>query len=485
MTSDIIKLLGKKGKLTGAEVGNLVILNTVYQIKNNSTETPINKAELQTAINSVTGNPEIRAYNQKIQLRDFIYEVMSKKLLIDEMRKKQYLILKECIASFLNKVKELGFNKVKKMTFTEFEAYRKERLHDYLYDADGKEKEVTYIFIILEAIVKLYDTEPEMFTIVSKYGDKLTKEEEAFLRKYITQKEYKNSPISNLLANNKPVEAFLTHIKELIKEEDVIHTSEGDSILTDYEPQQKDVAVYLDSYIDYLMNDKEKGKADIVKVIKRYEEVVEYAKDYLDRTLFNGDIKDFTIDDLLDTNITYKELLEKYNYNAFKRILGTDEIILTDNKEELLIDSFRHFNYLDKKGTGLELGESLQLLEADVDLLYNLKMMLYIVADYTGLKEIKELIPEDKEQSFFDMMCIFLSTALSEIDDLQLTEEQADFIKTALKDIEKKLADDTVKKASEEVINNCRKLLNNSSNFNDIRDDFYFSLLTGKIEKSL
>lgn len=479
MANRLIKALGKR-KLTGAELGNLAILNTVYQIKNYTTETPVNKIELQNAVNGLTDNADIEAYNQRIQIRDFIHEVMGRKSLIEEIQKKHCLILINGLEFFSRKMKGLGLKKPLQMTYKEYEAFKEEKLHKWLFNDDGTDSEITYIFLVLPAIQRLSDTNDKMGDIINSYkGGKLTEEEEAFLKQHIRRYDYKNSPAVELIKKRKLKEYLITEIKTLLREEQTIETSEGTATLEEYKPVKADIALNLSDYIRYLIYNKNKSEDDIVKVVKEYKDIVEYAKEYADNTLFKGDIKDFSIDDLLYKNIKRKELLNKYNFDVLKGVLGTEEILITNGYNKAnFFETLCRFNDIRDNASHPDLGESLQSIQYSDDLLYNIEAMLTLVADFTGLKEIKELIGDDREK-YTAGFYLFFTGIFSDIDNISPTAEQEELLRETLKNIEEKITEAPAKKADEKLIKKCKKLLCSRSDFNSIKDEFYFTLLKG------
>lgn len=466
MTSDIIKLLGKKGKLTGVEVGNLIIKDTIHQLLNPTEKELITEAEAQTAINSLVDTDEIKAFNKRNAIGVFLTELRQKILYADLLLSKKYMDT----YSFINEARQalqiLQTKTPKRLTYAEYEAYKKEKLEAYFNE---RKYRPSLFDLILYEIRDFYDKGIETgIELVEDYIDQpLTKEEKAFYGDSLEVTENK----CNWEAKGKETKELLK--EEKYKEAIECYLSDKHSYTETKTLDKSDLAYDL---LDF-WNESDQSEKTFKRILKDYKDLLLYSLKAVNEKYFNGKLKDITLEETLDKRYTIKELYEKYGYNYLPKALNDEPILLTTyGVEETAGDrALMHTEAFLKVFNDADFfKDCLETYEETIVILENLNILLDLTIEETGLSEIGKLkydtsVAKKNLQNLYWFLCDLAFTTTFD-------EEKAKVIKKAVENI--KNINVKTQKATPEKINKARELLHSSKKFKEYQRDL-FILIAG------
>lgn len=475
MANDVMKLLNKKNKLTGAEVGNLAIKQIVYCLVNKTDKAIFSKAELETASNSLTEPNEIRAYNKRIAIASFLDDMTVRGNYADLLIDQKYVI----INTLLEKIKvalNLMEEEPLRFSYADYETYKKEQLEKFLTDENGDRK-FSLFEIALELIQKLYENDNDFYKLVNTLEDKpLSKKEQAFYGEAYKEEKVKDieaEHIKKLLLEESNYKQAIKYLADNDKENDLFTAEPAKK-----KPYDKADLVYdLSTYWD----DSDKSEKTFKEIITEYKDILTYALRKADETFFKGKLAKVKLEDSYKKFYTLRELQDTYGCSFIGDALDNKPILITKyGTEETIYDREKvkadFLKDILNKDTFLI---PVTALEETVVFMKNLNIIFDLLADDTGLEDIRQL-KFDTESYKEKLEYIYRHLALGYMK-LKLTdvaEVETDFIKTVFKNLGNLIIKD--EEATERRINKARELLNSSKNFKDYQTEFFYTVL-GKI----
>ena len=478
MTNSITTILGKKGKLTGAEVGNLVIKQIVYQLKNRTDRGLFSKGELETASNSLTDANEIKAFNKRVSIANFLDEMLSKGNYADLLISQKTL----AITTALDKIKlSLDFigqgGQPLRFTYKEYENYRTEKLNAFFADNKG-DKKTTLFNLLLQAIKDLDREDKEVESLIDRYeGKPLTdKEKSIFSSEY---KEKSRSPLDTDKIKQLLIEE--SNYKEVIAYLAECDNSEGDlfsDTTTEKEPYTKADFVY--SLSDY-WEASDKTDTTFKDIITEYKELLTVVKDKLDKEHFKGELAKVKLGDTLKKEYSLRELQDTYGYSFIGEALENKPVLITEygqeqtpyDKAETEVEVFKKILTKDSLLTPLA------VLEETIVFITNINLMFDILAEETGVDDIKDLKFEIKPyKETMNTIYQLLTGEYLGLKAREATGDEVEYIKTAFRSLGNLVIES--KDATETRINRAKELLRSQKNFRDYQNEFFYIVL-GKL----
>lgn len=466
---EVAKLLGKSGKLTGAEVGNLVIKDLVYRLVNKTNNGIFTEAEIDIAINSLNDSNEIKAYNKRSGIASFLNDLNQRCMYGDLMLSKKLVDINYFIRESRKATEVYEIKEPLRLTYDEYEAYKKEKLETY-YKENNEQHSL--FELVLYYIQQLYQKEEKTVTkIIDEYiGKPLTDEEKSFYIGYYG-KDYKETTKSNFKERWDRAKDLLEQGE--YKEALFIVALKQETIIK--EPYDKSDFIYnLAEYWDYVKQTKTKFNA----IVKQHKDLLTYCLQVLDKEHFNGKFKDIKLDDTLKETFTKKELAEKYGFTFYKEALEEKPVILSTYGSEETVDEIgrRHTKIFLKIMTPEIYKVMFELYDEVLTFLKNINKLYDLLAEDTGVAEIKQLkydttvAESDINASYVSLLDLFL--AIETLDEC----EEVKPIKLALD----KLQDLNLnsKEVTKEKINKAKELLNSSKKFKEYQTEL-FSLFSG------
>lgn len=462
MANNVMKILGKKGKLTGAEVGNLILKDMINQLL--YSKSLITDAEAETAVNSLTDNEEIRIYNKRNALGHFICSIREKLLYAELLLSKTYLGLHTMTEEVIKALRFLEQPTPLKLTYAEYEIYKKEITKEYFKEHN---RDVSLFEIVLKEIKPIYDYSiANGEELIESYKDHpLTEEEQAFYgepQKIITvDYEAKTQETKAYLEKKNYKEAVICYLSDRHNKEETKVYDKGDIAYDLYEYWQE----------------SDKSPETFKKLIKDYEEILELSLACVSGKYFKDKYNETKLEELLNINYTLQALYEKHNYNLLPDILGKP-ILLVENTQEQSIEDvvkttaqafIKVFNNADL------FKKPLETYEETIIAIENLNILLDLAKEETGLNEIDLLkcdTAKDREalqERYLKLCTLALNSTIDE-------KAEAYCIKKALENISNITV--RIKNTPAENINKARELLKSSKKFKEYQADL-FKLIAG------
>lgn len=463
MANNVMKILGKKGKLTGAEVGNLILKDMINQLL--YSKSLITDAEAETAVNSLTDNEEIRIYNKRNALGHFICSIREKLLYAELLLDKQHISLHmitqeaETALQFLEQPTPLRLN------YADYERYKKERTKEYFKENN---REITLFEVVLNEIKEMYD-----FSIASgkelieSYKDHpLTEEEQAFysdLPKTITvDYDAKLQETKAYLEQENYKEAVICYLSDRHNKEETKAYDKGD--------------IAYDLYAYWLESDK--SPETFKKIIKDYTEILELALYTVSEKYFKGKYNETKLEELQNISYTLQELYEKHNFNILADILEKPILLTEYGAEETVEDIARMYAnaFLRVYENDIDLFKKpLEVYEETIIAIENLNILLELTKEETGLNDIDLLKCDTSKykkvlkEKYLKLCSLAFNSAIDE-------KKEAYCIKKALENISNITV--RIKNTPAENINKARELLKSSKKFKEYQADL-FKLIAG------
>jgi len=464
---EVAKLLGKNGKLTGAEVGNLVIKDLVYRLVNKTNNGIFTEAEIDIAINSLNDSNEIKAYNKRSGIASFLNDLNQRCMYGDLMLSKKLVDINYFIRESRRATEVYEIKEPLRLTYEEYEAYKKEKLDAYYKEHNEKG---TLFELVLDNLQKLYEVGDKTVgkTIEEHIGEPLTSKEKDFYTGYFGDdcKESKKSNFDerwngakDLIQQGRYKDALLLVV---MKQETITK-----------EPCDKSDFIYnLAEYWNYGKQTESKFKA----IIKEYKDLLTYSLQDLNKR-HKGLLKDIKLEDTLK-EYTRKELAEKYGFSYEKEALEDKPIILSTYGCEETVDEIgrRATKIFLKLMTPDAYKVMFELYDEVLTFLKNINKLYDLLAEDTGVAEIKQLKYDTAEaESVINTSYISLLDLYIAMETLDECEEVRP-IKLALD----KLQDLNLnsKEVTKEKINKAKELLNSSKKFKEYQTEL-FSLFSG------
>ena len=472
MASDIIRLLNKKGKLTGAEVGNLVIKDLVYMLVNKTDDGILTEAEIETAVNSLTENIEIKAYNKRSQIASFLGDLNQRCMYGDLMLSKKLSDINLIIRESKRALEIYEIEKPIRLSYEKYEEYKKEQLNSFYKSIREK---VTLFELVLMQTQELYQKEKgEVYEAIEKHSNEpLTDQQRDFYINYFGG-EYKEKEVSNLAELYHKATELMN--QEKYKEAVILVADINKKIRknTEKEPYDKADFIYnLQEFWEY----KDKSKEEFFNIIKEYKDILAISLQTLKEEHFKQyKFQKITLEDTIEISFSIKELSEKYKYNYLKEALRGKTIIVSPYGCEETIDEIsRRFSEsiveIIEPNTYKDMFE---LYDEISTFLENINKLYDLLAEETGVTEIKQLkyIKNDENINYCYITLLNLFMAMDTLDGCKEVEP----IRLALEKMQE--LNLSSKKVTDKKINEARELLNSSNNFKTYQTKL-FSLFTG------
>lgn len=475
MANDVMKLLNKKNKLTGAEVGNLVLKQTVYQLANKTDKEIFNRAELETASNSITESYEIKAFNKRVAIAGFLDDMTVRGNYADLLIDQKFTV----IEAILDKI-QLALNfweeEPLRFSYADYEKYKQDKLEDFLTDENGDRK-FSLFEIALDEIKELYEIDTEAQKLIDAFIDKpLSKKEQVFYGN-----EYKEEKVKDI---------EVEHIRKLLIEESnykqaiqyIADNDEENDLFTEQPTKKKpydkaDLIYDLMAYWDT----SDKSEKTFKEIITEYKDIVTYALKKANEKYFKGKLAKVKLEDTYNKFYTLRELQDTYGYSFIGEALGDKPILLTQfGIEETIYDREKvETSFLKKILTKDTFLIPVTALEETIVFMKNLNIIFDLLAENTGLEDIKQLkFNTDNYKEKLDMTYRTLAREYLHLKLTDVAEAETDFLRTVFKNIGNLIIKDEV--ATEKRINKARELLNSSKDFKDYKTEFFYTVL-GKI----
>lgn len=477
MANDVMKLLNKKNKLTGAEVGNLVLKQVVYQLANKTDKEIFSKAELETASNSLTEPNEIKAFNKRVAIAGFLDDMTVRGNYADLLIDQKFAV----INAILDKIKlALQFMEEEPLRFSyaDYQTYIKEKLEDFLTDENGDRK-YSLFEIALEGIQDLFVNDDDAYKLVTAFENKpLSKKEKAFYGNEYKEEErqgIEKEHIRKLLLEESNYKQAIQYISDKDKEEESDLFSDQPAKKKPYD--KADLIYDLKTY----WSESDKSEKTFKEIITEYKDILTYALKEADKRYFKGKLADVKLEDTYDKFYTLRELQDTYGYSFIGEVLGNKPVLLTEyGVEETVYDREKveaeFMREVLNKDTFLI---PVTALEETVVFMKNLNIIFDLLADDTGLEDIRQLKFDTEDYKVkLDMIYKYLAREYLHLKLTDVAEQETDFLKTVFKNLGNLIIKDEV--ATERRINKARELLNSSKNFKDYKTEFFYTVL-GKI----
>ena len=478
MTNSITTILGKKGKLTGAEVGNLIIKQIVYQIKNRTDKGLFSRGEIETASNSLTDANEIKAFNKRVSIANFLDEMKAKGNYADLLISQKTL----AIQTVLDKIKlSLDFigqgGQPLRFTYDEYETYKKEQLEAYLKNEKG-DYETRLFDLLLQAIEELYHNDTEVEALINSYSEQpLTDKEVAYFGS-----EYKEKAPTPL--NSQKIRQLLfeeSNYKEVIAYLAEDDNSEGDlfsDTTAEKEPYNKTDFIY---YLSDYWNESDQSEKTFKDIVTQFSDVLAVVKDKLDNKHFKGELAKVKLGDTYKKTYTLRELQDTYGYSFIGKALNNKPVLITeygqeDTPYERDATEVKVFKQLLTKDSLLK---PLAILEETVVFITNINLMFDILAEETGVDDIKQLKFEmDEYKTTLNTIYELLTVEYLSLKARANAGEEVEYIRTAFKNLGNLIIKSKV--ATQTRINKAKELLKSPRKFSDYQNEFFYIVL-GKL----
>lgn len=468
MAKDIIKMLSKKGKLTGAEVGNLILKDTIHGLLHPTEKELISEAEARTAVNSLTDNYEIETYNKRCAIGSFICGIWEKIIYADLLLNKKFMDILVIADRAKEAVEFLHMPKPKRLTYEQYEAYKKEKLAEY-FKENGKR---TLFDLILIEIQDLFNTDDGEAKVEAYRNQRLEEDEIAFYGGETTEERFcdwtkKGEESKELIQQGKYKEAIACYL------------SGKHSYKRTRTYDKADLAYDLAEY----WQESDKTEETFNKISSYFKDLLLFSLEAVNKKYFEGTLSDIKLEDTLKKQYTLKELYEVYNYKALPHALNNELILIStygieDTAEERAREHTEAFMKVFDNPDMFK--TSLEAFEESIIALDNINTLLDLLQQETGVNEIAQL-KYNTEKSRNELSVLYEHI-------LRVTfclnigaGSVAPAIEEAIRNIEN--LNIKVKPMTEEKINIAKEMLRSSKRFNDYKRDLYIMLVGAYAEK--
>lgn len=385
-------------KLTGKELGNLIIKDIVLQMTDPQNQTEFGKDELDGAVDALTGDRNIRDYNNRIQIKNFLIELVGRRDYAQLLASKNCALI--TMTALLEKqyLQELGKPEPLRFTYAEYQKATEQKLDEYYRDENGKPRTITMLELLYREI-NLDDVDekdymqPLSATEIQYYRDGAVPEmADDGTTKTVNDKQIdriqnlaKRTNDDKLEADKDVLQIVIDYIKQpdLFENEPTTHTRKFNAYDTLYE---------LPHYVAYL---RWKGLDDEIEpVMKRYEPIIKEAIDKMENKPLAQNMKRLSLYELATKDYPRKQIEHDYRVDFTSEAWGNDD----DHHTHILITPYGKLDdvrgdmrFFPKTGNAIEqidLNKTITALEESIGFCKGYDLMIDILAEHLGIPEL-------------------------------------------------------------------------------------------------
>lgn len=396
-------------KMTGKQLGNLVIKDVVLQMIDPQDQSAFRKDELDGAISALQSDIDIRDYNNRIQIKNFLIEIVGRRDYAQLLAGKNSGLIS--ITALLEKqyLQEAGKPEPLRFTYSEYLKATEKKLDEYYRDDKGNLRKTTMLEILHDKM-NIDEWQPEYDQPISalelqyyRDGDRGDIADDGT---HQTADSKEQNKIQNLLKRTtadeiKSNKDMLQVIIDYIKQPDLFETEPKK---TTYKYTAWDTLCELPYYIEYLSytgNTKE-----IEPVMKRYEKTINETIAHLENKKLAEEMKRLSLYDLATKEYAIAEIAHKYDVDFSKQAWGNDD----DNQTHILItpngklDDVRgDLRFFPKTGSAIEqmnIYEAIEKLEESVEFCKGYDLMIDTLAEHLGIPELCKVKSDMKDLEY-------------------------------------------------------------------------------------
>lgn len=394
-------------RLTGKELGNLVIKDVVLQITNPQDQSAFKRAELEGAINALSTDKDIRDYNNRIQIKNFLIEMVGRRDYAELLASKNSAMLSMMALIEKKYLQELDKPAPLRLTYAEYSNATKEKLEQYYTDENGKPRRI--------GILELLHKQMNFTKLAPDYKQALEPLEISYYREWQeldisddgTAKIKNHRDVDKLMNLCKRIgnQTFETDKDDLqiiidyIKQPDLFETEKPAYTTVKYTADE--LLCDLPDYINYLVATNHKDA--IEPTMKKFSKAIDETIAHLENKKLALEMKRLSLYDLAVNTYEIREIAEKCDVDFSKEAWGNDD----DNQTQILITPHGNFddvrgdveNYT-QLGSGLEqldLNDTIRKVEESVAFCRGYNLMIDVLAEHLGTPELRNLKTDEQD----------------------------------------------------------------------------------------
>ena len=394
-------------KLTGKELGNLIIKDIVLQMTDPQNQSEFRKDELDGAVDALTGEKDIRDYNNRIQIKNFLLEIVGRRDYAQLLAGKNCALI--TMTALLEKqyLQELGKPEPLRFTYAEYQKATEQKLDEYYRDENGKPRTITMLELLYREI-NLDDVDEK------DYMQPLSATEIQYYRDGAVPEMADDGTVESV--NDKKIDR-IQNLAQRINDDKLESEKDMLQVVIDYikqpdlfenEPKKQirkfnayDTLYELPHYVAYL---RWKGlDNEIEPVMKRYEPVIKEAIDKMENKPLAQNMKRLSLYELATKDYPRKQIEHDYKVDFTKEAWGNDD----DHHTHILITPYGKLDDVrgdmknfPKTGNAIEqmnLYDTIKKLEESIEFCRGYDLMIDVMMEYLGISEMAKLKSEMKD----------------------------------------------------------------------------------------
>lgn len=374
----------------GVIAGNMYINELVCQATTSNKKRPYTEKQLAEAVDAVQTDQEYADYYNRLQVRNFLLDMVSRgRLALVEIKRTCYALSELCIRLQAN-IKLDTLPAIEYYTPSEYLKATKAKLESYYKGDDGELRKTTLLPFALDYLTH----HPEQY--IKGKGKALDNNEIAYFRDIvgleITDKGVVTQP---------KLEAFIDTIEYNTKDDkEKIHKitaywENPKATLAGIKPKshtytKDELLLHLEPYIEYLRN---KGDTNAIKsTLDEFWNDIQDSVAHIQEKSLQTEIKRLSALELATKEYHAQELAEYYGADFSGQAWGNKHIVITPdgnkrNTRETILNETLYIDRPQKINFAMALGS----MEAHLEFCRSYNLMITLLQEYTGA-DMKELL---------------------------------------------------------------------------------------------
>lgn len=397
----------------GVIAGNMLINDLVHQSTGGSGNRLYPEKELAEAVNAVETDKDYIDYDNRLQVRNFLLDMISRgRLALVEIRRNSHILSELCIrlqASIkLDLVGEQEY-----YTQKDYQKATKTKLESYYKGDDGELRTTTLLPFALDYLTH----HPEQY--IKGKGKALDNNEIAYFRDIVGLEITDKGIVSatkdddlrrfqhSLHHNISDDKEKLRKICAYWQDPNIISTGEK------YTYTKDELLIHLEPYIEYLRN---KGDTNAIKsTLHEFWNDIQDSVAHIQEKPLQTEIKRLSALELATKEYHAQELAEYYGADFTAQAWGDKHIIITpdgniENTSNEILKTILELERTQK----INFATALETMEAHLEFCRGYNLMIELLREYTGAEQMARLIIDTDELEAGIKACYTLIEILAE-----------------------------------------------------------------------
>lgn len=374
----------------GVIAGNMLITDLISQAVKGEEKRPYSDKEMAAAMEAVQTDQEYADYNNRLQVRNFLLDMISRgRLALVEIKRNCYALTELCIR--LQTYLKLDTQPVTEYyTPGDYLKATNEKLELYYKGADGQEKATT----LLPFALAYMQTHPGEYA--KQYGQPLDAQEIAYFREIVGLDITDKGVVKPTEAqrNEKALNDFIYRLehstpndKEKIQKivaywenPKTIQTGTGKE---SYTYTKDELLPHLERYIEYLRN---KGDTNAIKsTLEHFSKAIQDSIAHIQNKALQTEIKRLSAMDLATKEYHLRELADYYGVDFRTQAWGYKNITITaDGTRENTREATLNDTLYIERPQKINFAMALEAMEAHLEFCKGYNLMMTLLQEYTG-----------------------------------------------------------------------------------------------------